>query len=250
MLSVFVAVSENNANVGVATSVSKLKVNFGLIRLILPATSVCLTIIAFSPSPVMPVIVVPVPFNQLMPASRLYCHVAPVSIPEIVIAAFLVILSVATFVSVVRAMLGATTVLSNVKVIAELAVLIFPAKSVCRAVTDFAPSEVSAKLSPLPEVQEFPASRLYSHVAPFSNPETVILPLLVILSLAAVSVNAKLGALTLVSIIKFNGVLWVLVFPATSFCSTMTDFLPSPVNSNVVVLAAVHELQFTPLFEL
>ena len=74
--------------------VSSVKMKALLAGLALPAASVCLTKTLLSPSPLMPVMVVPEPLIQLEPPSRLYCQVAPKSNPVTFKVLVLVILSV------------------------------------------------------------------------------------------------------------------------------------------------------------
>ena len=84
-------------------------------------------------------------------------------------------------------------------------------------------------------------SILYSHVASVSKSDTSTDWLLVRRSKAfspVSSVSKRLGAFTVVSKVNVNAEL-VAVFPAASFCSTITDFAPSSVSVKLSLLPVI-----------
>ena len=122
----------------------------------------------------------------------LYSTVALPSAPLTVSAPLLVILSVSLVpVSVVRATVGAATVVSMVKASVVALAPTLPAVSVWRTVTDLTPSPVKVKLVPVPAIHVVPASVLYFHVAPVSKPLTLTVPTLVMVSVARPLLVAK-----------------------------------------------------------
>ena len=105
-------VSRSKLIVGFAMAVSKVNVK-ALPVALLPARSVCLTVTLLAPSLLMPVMVEPEPFVQLVPPFRLYCQVAPLSRPVTFSVLVLVILSVVLVPeSVTKANPGASTAVS------------------------------------------------------------------------------------------------------------------------------------------
>ena len=219
-------------SVGAAAAVSSVKVNALLAGLVLPAASVCLTKTLLSPSPVMPVMLVPEPLLQLVPPFRLYCQVAPTSSPVMFKLLILVILSVLLEPeSVASDSEGADAAVSSVKANALLAALVLPAASVCLTKTLLSPSPVMpVMLVPEPLLQLVPPFRLYCQVDPTSNPVTFKLLVFVRVSLLLVPesvVKFKPGAKgMLVSSVKANALLAGLALPAASIA--LNETLPWP----------------------
>ena len=187
--------------VGAAAAVSSVKVNALEAALVLPATSVCRSVTDLAPS-ADSVTLLLLPAVQLVPALRLYSQVAPVSNPVTLTVPMFVMLSLPLPLLVAREAAGAEgAVPSRVKVSALEAVLVLPAASVCRTVTDLEPSTDRVTLLLLPGVQFVPESVLYCQVAPSSSPETLTVPTLVRLSapLPLLAASVGLGAATTVS---------------------------------------------------
>src|SRR6185369_14023531 len=210
-------VSLVRATPGAATVVSRVKVRLPTLP-VLPATSVWRTWTLLFPWTAAKLLI------QWEPPSVEYSTVAPASMPESERVPVLVIWSpVLEPVSLVRAMPGAAGAsVSRVKL--RLPTLLLPATSVCRTWTLLLPSLAAKLLFQVP-----PLSVEYSTVAPASMPDSEIVPVLVIWSLALEPVSlvrAMPGAAMVVSRVKVR-LPTLLMLPATSVWRTCTLLLPS-----------------------
>ena len=226
--------------------------------LTLPAASVWCTMTDLAPSPAS-VKLLPLPLVQLTPALVLYCQLAPASSPATLTVPTLVMLSAAIPLSVASVIVGAEggvvsggggTTVSSVNAKAPELVLMLPATSVWRTVTDLAPSPVSVKLLPVPVVQLVPPLVLYCQLAPVSRPVTLTVPLLVMPSPKAPLSTARLrvGAAAVPSSVKLSALDAALTLPATSVWRTVTDLAPSPVKVKLLPLPAVQVLPPSVLY--
>ena len=112
----------------------------------------------------------------------------PDTVTPVAFSAALTMLSVAT-----ALITGLEETVSSVKDKALLAAPTLPAASVWRTVTDLAPSPLRVKLVPLPASQLPPPLVLYCHVAPFSSPTTLSVPILVMPSVPITPVSFRLS---------------------------------------------------------
>ena len=114
---------------------------------------------------------------------------------------------------------------------------VFPAISVWRTRTVFAPSPETENVDPVPVVHVEPAFVLYSHVAPLSIPSTLTVPAFVTLSLPSVPLSDEsetVGESAVVSSVKLK-LFEADVFPATSVWRTRTvDRKSTRLNSSHV----------------
>ena len=115
---------------------------------------------------------------------------------------------------------------SRVKVSVSETALVTPPVSVCRTVTDFAPSPLRVRLVPWPSVQVVSPLVLYSQLAPSSRPLTLTVP-------ALVTPSVRLEPLSLANAIdNLAGATAV-----TSACSSASVSTPEPLSSDAAIAA-------------